>query len=142
MWIDEHGSEILGVPECRRLLALGAKQGLHGHLGTPGAGAPVVLPVDYAVHGSDVVLRVGEVLFHQATGKLVAFEVDGLDGEWRWSVLVRGLALAGDGLAVGTDTPKPHVPEPGRRLLVIRVDLITGRRIGPSLASRAAPGRL
>ena len=48
MWIDERGSEVLMIPECRRMLALGAKQGRHGHLGIPQEGAPLVLPVDYA----------------------------------------------------------------------------------------------
>ena len=53
MWIDARGSEVLDAPECQRLLAIGAKEGLHGHLGIALDGAPLVLPVNYLVHGPD-----------------------------------------------------------------------------------------
>ena len=76
--IDDPGSEVLTLPECRRLLAVGAKEQRHGHLGVPKDGAPLVLPVDYAVHGPDVVLRIGEGLFHEVHTRLVAFQVDGV----------------------------------------------------------------
>ncbi len=99
MWIDARGSEVLQLPECRRLLALGSKRHLPGHLGVATEGAPLVLPVDYAAHGSDVLVQVGESLLTHIDGRMVAFEVDSyeqgaedLASEGRWSVLVRGLA--------------------------------------------------
>ena len=84
MWIDDRGSEVLTLPECHRLLAIGAKEHRHGHLGVPKDGAPLVLPVDYAVHGPDVVLRIGEGLFHQVDARLVAFQVDGVTSTRRY----------------------------------------------------------
>lgn len=33
MWFDERGSEVLTLAECRRLVALGAHDRGHGHLG-------------------------------------------------------------------------------------------------------------
>lgn len=77
MWIDDQGSEVLVVPECRRLVAMATKEHRHGHLGVPQVGAQLVLPVSYAVHGPGVVLRIGEGLFEQLDARLVAFQVDG-----------------------------------------------------------------
>ena len=95
MWIDERGSEVLSIGECRRLLALGAKHHLPGHLGVPTSSAPLVLPVDYSVVGEDVVVQIGKGLFGRIVDRLVAFQVDdvsdtqeiGQSGT-RWSVLV------------------------------------------------------
>jgi pyridoxamine 5'-phosphate oxidase-like protein len=101
MWIDDRGSEVLTLSEWRRLLAVAAKEHRHGHLGVAKDRAPLVLPVAYAVHGPDVVLRIGEGLFHQVDTRLVAFQVDGVtkmggvegDQSKTWSVLIQGLAI-------------------------------------------------
>lgn len=135
MWIDERGSEVLGLAECRRLLALGAKRHHHGHLGIATDGAPLVLPVDYAVHESEVVLQLGEELLGRVDGRLVAFQVDDsddgrqYDGDGPWSVLVRGLARPLDRAAAGGHLPEPRVAEPGHRLVHVRGDVVTGRRL-------------
>ena len=140
MWIDERGSEVLDLPECRRLLALGAKRHHHGHLGVHTDGAPLVLPVDYAVHDSEVVIQIGERLFIKVNGRTVAFQVDySFDGlardggspEGRWSVLLRGLASEIDWPAGGSHFPEPRVAEPGHRLVRVRGDVVTGRRLRP-----------
>lgn len=123
-------------PECRRLLAVAAKERRHGHLGVPKDAAPLVLPLDFAVHGSDVVLRIGEGLFHQVDARLVAFQVDGVtqtggvEGEESetWSVLVQGLAMEDGQNVPTTHVPHPEVIEPGERVVRIRADLVTGRR--------------
>jgi len=139
MWIDDRGSELLPIPECRRLLALGAKVGLHGHLGITKEGAPLVLPVDYAADGSDVVIRIGEHLFGDVDGELAAFQVDnsnyeqaadGTVAEGRWSVLVRGLVTELPDQPAELDLPHPQVAEPGHRLVRVRGDVVTGRRLG------------
>ncbi|HVA08760.1 MAG TPA: pyridoxamine 5'-phosphate oxidase family protein [Acidimicrobiales bacterium] len=137
MWIDDHGSEVLALPECRRLLAVGAIEHRHGHLGVPQDGAPLVLPVDYAMHGPDVVLRIGEGLFRQVDARLVSFQVDGVtqmsgvEGDQSklvWSVLVQGLAIEDRQNVPMTHVPLPEVIEPGERVVRIRADVITGRR--------------
>ena len=100
MWIDERGSEVLALGECRRLLTLGAHQGRHGHLGLVESDMPVVLPVDYVMDESDVVLRVGEGLFDRLVGRLVAFQVDGLSATGLVAVERCRVHVAG-----GTDRP-------------------------------------
>jgi len=140
MWIDERGSEVLSIAECRRLLALGAKEHHHGHLGIPKTGAPLVLPVDYAVDGTAIVIQLGAGLFDHVNGQLVAFQVDssshgvGCDpndegARFRWSVLVRGLASELDSQVTLTHLPAPRVADPGHRLVQIRSDVVTGRRL-------------
>ena len=135
MWIDDRGSEVLPVSECRRLLALGAKVGLHGHLGIAKEGAPLDLPVDYTVDGSDVVLRIGDHVFAEAYHELVAFQVDnagghtGDGGEGRWSVLVRGLLTDPVAHETAIALPQPRVAEPGQHLVRMRADVVTGRRL-------------
>ena len=88
-------------------------------------------------------LRIGEGLFQQVDCRLVAFQVDGttpggVEGDQRpqiWSVLVQGLALE-DGENVRLVTcPHPEVVDPGRRVVRIRADVVTGRRFA------AAPTR-
>ena len=142
MWIDERGSEVLDPAECHRLLALGAKQGLHGHIGIASDGAPLVLPVNYAADGSDVVIRIGEGLFERVEGaRLIALQVDGVDAGRAWSVLVRGLAIEDDGEHGGhlpEHFPQPAVTEPGHRIVRIRTDVVTGRRL--AAASAPPPG--
>ena len=131
MWVDERGSEVLGIAECRQLLAIAASKGLPGHLGVFGTDAPTVLPLDYVVSGPDVILRVGEGLFSNVTGQIVAFEVEGTGDDGRpWSVLVRGLAQSEPDDHAMADAPQPRVTQPGRRLVRIQSQVVTGRRLG------------
>ena len=133
MWIDESGTTVLPSSECKRLLALTAKEGGIGRLGIPTDQAPVVLPVNFSYGDGEVVIRTGTgFLTSSGAGRLVAFEVDHVDAEDRtaWSVLVRGLATL-----IESPTREelqaaahPLVPEPGDMLLVIRPDIVTGRR--------------
>lgn len=133
MWSDARGSEVLELSECRRLLAVGAKQRLHGHLGIPREGAPLVLPVNYVVHGPDVVIRIGEGMFQDVSGgALISFQVDGVEGGRLWSVLVRGLAIDEDASSLGPDLPVPEIASPGHRFVRIRSDVVTGRRFRSS----------
>lgn len=131
MWIDERGSEVLDLPECRRLLALGAKQGRLGHLGVAEEGAPLVLPVNYQVHGPDLVVRIGEGLFGnvERAGQ-ISLQVDDGDSKPPWSVLVRGLAIEEDASWAGAEAPVPAVTDAGHRFVRIRADRVTGRRLG------------
>lgn len=152
MWVDERGSEVLDLGECRRLLALGAKDRLVGHVGFLAGSAVLVLPLDYAVAGPDVLVEVGGGLFSRLADKPVAFEVEGFGtrmggwgsggGAW-WSVLVRGPAVEEDAGSGGRSDPQPRVARPGRHLVRIRADVVTGRRFHPQadLPVRLTRGR-
>jgi uncharacterized protein len=133
MWIDAKGSTVLPSPECLRLLAVAAKEGRIGRVGIATEQAPVVIPVNFTFRDGQVLVRVGTGFLSQAAGgHLVAFEVDHIDPDagMAWSVLVRGLAILDEAPsdreleAAGY----PLVPEPGDMVMVLRPDVVTGRR--------------
>jgi hypothetical protein len=67
-----------------------------GRLAVAADGRPDIFPVNYAVDGSDIVIRTaaGFKLAAAVLGPGVAFEIDGYDEERRagWSVVVHGPA--------------------------------------------------
>lgn len=80
----------LSREEClERLASVGV-----GRLGVSIDALPVVLPVNFAVAGGNVIIRTveGTKLDAAVSGTVVAFEADQYDpdGGWGWSVLVRG----------------------------------------------------
>lgn len=95
--------------------------------------APVVLPVNFAVDGHDIILRTGTdgpLAAAADSGAEIAVEVDHLDETFRegWSVVLVGTARRCD------DWPTSESPVPwagGQRDLVVRiaVQTVTGRRI-------------
>jgi len=123
---------MLLLPECLRLLAKAAKDGSVGRLGVSTAHAPIIQPVNFALHDHRLVLRLGPGLMAEAaSGSLVAFEIDRVDHEAHlaWSVLVRGLALpVREPARVAPVVPISLVSAPGDIVLVVRLDLVTGRR--------------
>ena len=145
MWIDDRGSEVLSLGECRRLLAVGAKTGLHGHLGIAKEGAPLILPVDFTTDGSDVAIRVGDHIFEQIDGALVAFQSGqrrfGRSGGVRGSLEHASPGIRGrpPGALAGRHPPHPRVAEPGQHLVLLRGDVVTGRRLRPPAPSGPAP---
>jgi hypothetical protein len=116
------------------LLETAAKDGLIGRLGISTNKAPIMQPVNFVYNNRRIVLRLGMGLMAQAAaGAVVAFEIDHLDRKVRvaWSVLVRGLATPleeSERLRADYIAPTPLVPAPGDMVLVVRLDLVTGRR--------------
>lgn len=92
VFIDERtGLELMDQIECLRLLE--TKE--IGRLGVIVHGHPVVLPVNYALDGDNVVFRTDPgTKLDAAQRSLVCFEVDEIDHENHagWSVLVHGIA--------------------------------------------------
>ncbi len=133
MWIDAKGSTVLPPPECLRLLAVGAKEDGIGRIGIATDQAPVIIPVNFTLLDGQVLVRVGTGFLSQAAGgHLVAFEVDHIDSDTGtvWSVLVRGLAtlVEAPNQTQLEAAGHPLVPEPGDMVLILRPDVITGRR--------------
>lgn len=143
MWVDQRGSEVLPRAECLRLLAVAAGAGAVGRIAvvTDPEAAPLLRPVNFGFHDGYVLLRLGYGSLAAHVGdRLVAFEVDGIEGEpgppdrraFGWSVLVGGLAVRvqEDTLAAAAShhLPGPLVPMPGEQLYTVRPDLVSGRR--------------
>jgi hypothetical protein len=133
MWIDSQGTTVLPAAECRRLLALAAKEHGIGRLGISTDQAPVIIPVNFTLVDGRIMVRTGPGFSSGASdGHLVAFEVDHIDPVTgtAWSVLVRGLAslIRVPGGATLAAAAHPMVPEPGDMVLEVRPDLLTGRQ--------------
>jgi nitroimidazol reductase NimA-like FMN-containing flavoprotein (pyridoxamine 5'-phosphate oxidase superfamily) len=90
--LRDEGLDLLSEAECYTLLATESV----GRVGVTVGALPVILPVNYATVGRDVVFRTspGTKLRAALDHAVVAFEVDVLDYERRtgWSVLVVGRA--------------------------------------------------
>ena len=82
------GIEIIERHECLRLL--GAE--VVGRLGILEGGAPLILPINYAMDGDHVVFRTAAGTKVDATNRQACFEIDGHDDDHHtgWSVVVRG----------------------------------------------------
>jgi uncharacterized protein len=124
-WLD-----VLSSDECRFLLA----EGSFGRVGVSVNALPVILPVTYQVHDDTVwfFTEAGTKLHAAVTNAVVAFEVDSLDEEQGWSVLVIGQSLlCTDGDVVNrlrTAGLKAVAPGVRSELVGIPVQHISGRR--------------
>ena len=118
-----------------------------GRLGVTIRALPVILPVNFAVHEGQVVLRsvAGSKLDAATAGAVVAFEADdhAPDGAWGWSVLVQGVAQeVTDPAEVAVlrslrITPWAYPDGQADRFLRIDTEIISGRRFRRSEAFRA-----
>jgi len=122
----------LSGSECERLL----RRGTFGRVVLMSPLGPEILPVNYAVQGDEIVVRVsaGGTLARHGTGEF-AFEVDQVDEErWHgWSVIARGHGAVVEAVV---DEPKNGVRArpwaDGDRPCELRLTWteLTGRRIG------------
>lgn len=132
--------ERLDRDECLRLITPGGV----GRIAFEELGGPMILPVNYALHGDSVIFRTAfggpldETLRTGGSGveSKVAFEVDRIDDACHegWSVLVRGgihlVSSEEDLAALAALGIRPWAG--GRRELYVRIAAteVTGRRIG------------
>ncbi len=138
VWTDARsGLEVLERWDCLQLLAAGEV----GRIGVLEGGQPLVLPVNYAVDGDDIVICSNEgSKVDAARGGPACFEIDGIDPDRRtgWSVVVRGhLEIVTDFDAVLRDRIAELADSwIGSRSHVLRLrsEIITGRRVGPRQA--------
>ena len=132
--LDDNGLEVLGREECLTLLRTRPV----GRIGVSSGALPVVLPVNFVVDDDRIVLRTnpGTKLSAALHDAVVAFEVDDWDtlGHRGWSVMVTGRAREARGaeLAAARALPlRPWGATPSDHYVVITIDLVSGRRIGP-----------
>ena len=129
--------QTIPTDECYRLLAT---QEI-GRIGMNAEHYPLILPVNYAVDGTTLVIRTGPgTILRAATRANVTFEVDDIDRQTRsgWSVLVRGQAeQVGDEhraeLVARTHRTgvEPWAPGEHGNWLRLIVHDVSGRRIVP-----------
>ncbi len=118
-----------------------------GRLGVTIRALPAIVPVNFAMHEGQVVLRSvpGSKLDAATAGAVVAFEADDHDpaGVWGWSVLVQGIAQeVTDPTEVAVlrqlrVTPWAYPDGQADRYLRIDTELVSGRRFHRSESFRA-----
>lgn len=129
--------ESMSEAECWRRL------GAHdfGRLAINVAGQPLIFPVNYAVCNRVIAIRSAPgTKLKYTPGAKVAFEIDGSDpmSGSGWSVLVQGRGVdattALDDVSWNARGAMPHPTAPGRKAyrIAIEVQIITGRRFGPT----------
>lgn len=127
------GSAPIPVTECWRLLATVP----FGRMVFTEAALPAIHPVNFAVSECAVVIRTGPGAKFEAArrGDVVAFEADAIDPATHtgWSVLVIGHASVVtdiDRLVSVVDVDhRPWVKGPGRHVIQIAGERVTGRRL-------------
>lgn len=125
--------EPLDPDECRALL----RSRTVGRVAVAdGFSAPLVLPVNFAVDGNDVVFRTdyGSKFRMAVLGEApVTFQVDHIEPgiHTGWSVMIQGRAaeLTPDEIDGLQLTPEPWVPGDKEHWVRISGDVITGRRV-------------
>jgi len=132
MDLADEGLEILDDDECLRLLATTAI----GRVAISFGELAAVLPVRFALVGSDIVFFTGEgtKLDAARAGRMVSFEVDHFEPEGHdgWSVLVTGsCTLAAASLVARAEALGlyPWAAGNRHRLVRIRPDFLSGRRL-------------
>jgi nitroimidazol reductase NimA-like FMN-containing flavoprotein (pyridoxamine 5'-phosphate oxidase superfamily) len=132
--------EYLTTEECLHLLSTASV----GRIAVTRDALPVILPVNYAVDGTSLVIRTSEgsvLKAARAGGAVVAFEVDSLDERTMtgWSVLITGTlreVTAVSAVLRAEQLPlAPWVGGERRHFVRITPGLMSGRRL---LAEAAA----
>jgi nitroimidazol reductase NimA-like FMN-containing flavoprotein (pyridoxamine 5'-phosphate oxidase superfamily) len=128
------GIEMMDRQLCLRLLAADEV----GRLAVVNGGAPVILPVNYALDGESIVMRTAPGTKLAAAGGPACFEIDAFDRGRRhgWSVVVNGRLEEVDHYASRDLTRmrsldlSPWADGERERWLRLVPSTITGRRVG------------
>ena len=133
--------ETLAADDCFDLL----RQASIGRLVYVDEEGPVAVPVNYAMAGHEIVIRVEGGTKRAAMGQpMLAFEVDSIDGEDHsgWSVIARGVGreVAIDDVPGLLQRLEAHPPRPWAEgihnvWLAIAPQSVTGRRLGAARPS-------
>ncbi|CAN5433285.1 pyridoxamine 5'-phosphate oxidase family protein [soil metagenome] len=135
LWFDARtGIEMIERWDCLQLLA----GETIGRLAIIEGGHPLVLPVNYVLHGEEVVFATNEGSKLAASrGGHACFEIDGFDRDRRtgWSVIVRGRlerlsAIERTVLEAADSSPDPWT---GHRTDLVHLvpEEMSGRRVRP-----------
>ncbi|GAA0318327.1 pyridoxamine 5'-phosphate oxidase family protein [Actinoallomurus spadix] len=137
MRFDTNGLEILDREECLALMASVPV----GRVVFTDRALPAIQPVNFVLHGDDVIIATsaGSKLAAATAGTIVAFEADAFDAgdEAGWSVTVVGQARAvrdsGELRRLSLLPLDPWIPGRHDHFIRIRSDVISGRRIHPTM---------
>lgn len=133
------GPEIQTLTRSECLLRL--EHGGVGRIALAGQGAPILRPVNFALHEGRVLIRTGEgtILASANRGDPASFEIDGLDAleHTGWSVVVVGkLAEYREDREGPAPALRAWASGVKDRLVVIEIDELSGMGIPPGRGNR------
>ncbi|GAA3699194.1 hypothetical protein GCM10022204_14610 [Microlunatus aurantiacus] len=129
------GAKVVELDRAESLELLTGKK--VGRLAFQHEGAPMIMPMNFAVTGERLVIRtLAYGAAARAVGSPVAFEVDDIDDflEAGWSVVVTGTATLLTEAELSRlleDAPHPWAEGPRTLFLGVPLDQVTGRRLLP-----------
>ena len=128
---------ILTPEECRRRLAGGGV----GRIALPTEGAPILRPVNFALHQGHILIRTGDgtILASAERREPVSFEIDGVDAfeHTGWSVIAVGKLRRYEEEREGP-VPLLRAWASGakERLVILEIGELSGIRIPPGRGNR------
>ena len=140
---QNHGEiEHLATAECWRLIEAGS----FGRLAVEALdGIPDVFPLNYTVHDGSIYIRSapGSKLMAITVHPVAAFEIDGEDDGFHWSVVLRGaarrLAIDKEILESGVRALISSSPTAKYNYICVTPSSVSGRRFAAKPDSDAAP---
>jgi len=132
----EEGFEEISAEACMRLL----REGAVGLLALPGAEAPDVRPVNFALHRHHIVMRTGrgrifEGARQEEAASFVITESDRLEHSG-WSIVVTGrLSICDPSDSAIRSGVRPWARADKREWVLLSIDCVTGRRISRRVES-------
>ena len=136
--MSTQGPELQTLSRSECLLRL--RSGGVGRIALAGEGAPILRPVNFALHEGHVLIRTGEGSILEAARQRTpaSFEIDGIDPveHTGWSVVACGKLRGHEG--PGDLVPPLRAWASGRkdRLVVIQIDALSGLRIPAGRGNR------
>jgi nitroimidazol reductase NimA-like FMN-containing flavoprotein (pyridoxamine 5'-phosphate oxidase superfamily) len=133
----ENGLEVLSISECQERLGAGGV----GILALCGVAAPILRPVNFALHEGWVLIRTGEgqILEAAVGSEPASFTISEIDRfeHTGWSIVVSGKLAERSSLSEVADAPlRPWARAEKNHFVGLSIDEISGRRIaqGPGPA--------
>jgi uncharacterized protein len=117
----------LEVADCWRLLLASHR----GRLATVVGDWIELIPIDYLVHEASILFRTGAATASEPWRPVVAFEIDGEDARWHWSVQVHGTIepFAEDEMTSGMRRLKSWCPSGEFDVVRLTPELLSGHRV-------------
>lgn len=130
----QDGMDLLSQEECQRLLAAGGV----GVLALCGVAAPVLRPINFALHEGLVLMRTGEgqILEAASGAEPASFAISAIDRveHTGWSVIVTGKLLERSAISGAENVPlRPWARAEKHHFVGLSIDQISGRRISEGL---------
>ena len=136
--MTEHGPALKNLTRAECLHRLGS--GGVGRIALASDGAPILRPVNFALHEGRILIRTGEgsILSAAERDAATSFEIDGIDPveHTGWSVIASGALRDFDGDPESAPPLRAWASGTKHRLVLIEIDTLSGLAIPAGRGNR------